>query len=66
MTFFANAVSVAGDMKTTQAEELLDDLSTDGEKIHSDKIAAYGTRLLDLTRQYGIDVPLSRIFDLLG
>jgi hypothetical protein len=50
MKFFVNATGIAGDMKPTLAEDLLDALSTDGAKIYSDKVAACGTRLLALTR----------------
>jgi hypothetical protein len=66
MKFFVNASGIGGDMDSTIADELLDDLTTDGTKIYSDKIAAYGTKLLGLTRQYGLDIPPSHLADLLS
>lgn len=66
MAFFAAAASAGGDVHPHIAEELLDDLSTDGSKIYSTKIAAFGTRLLALSRQYGIDIPPSRLQEVLG
>jgi hypothetical protein len=66
MAFFAAAASAGGDVHPHIAEELLDDLSTDGSKIYSAKIAAFGTRLLALSRQYGIDIPPSRLQEVLG
>lgn len=55
ISFLGNSVGLAGDMDEDLAEELLDDLSTDGEKIYSDKIRRYGDRLLFLTRRHGMD-----------
>jgi hypothetical protein len=62
--FYAHATSCGGDLTPALAEELLNDLSTDGEKIYSDKIANFGSKLLALTHKYGIDIPLSMINDL--
>lgn len=55
--FLGNAVANAEGMSPDKAEELLDDHSTDGEQIYSDKIQAFGNNLLHLTTQYGIDIP---------
>jgi len=64
--FFGNAVACAGDMNSKIADELPDDLSTDGDKIYSDKIQVYGAKLLHLTTQYGIDIPPSKLTQLLA
>ena len=65
-TFFAHATSAGGDMTEKMAEELLDDLTTDGKQIYSDKITSLGTRLLALSNRYGIDIPFSHLHPLLG
>lgn len=62
----ANACGAGGDMDNTLADELLDDLSTDGDEIYSDKIKVFGTRLLILTKNHGIDIPLSLWHSLIG
>jgi hypothetical protein len=54
----ANASGAGGDMNNDLADELLDDLTTDGKKIYSDKIKAFGIHLLVLTKNHGIDIPL--------
>jgi hypothetical protein len=46
--------------------ELLDALSTDGDKIYSDKIALFGTRLMLLVKKYGIDIPLDKMCEVDG
>jgi hypothetical protein len=66
MAFYANAVASGGDMSPAIAEALLDDLTTDGRKIHSAKIASFGLKLLALTRQYSVDIPNSRMNELNG
>jgi hypothetical protein len=48
------------------AKELLDDLSTDGNKIYSEKIASSGTRMMLLVKQYGIDIPLDKMCEVDG
>ena len=55
----ANASGAGGDMNQALADELLDDLETDGDAIYSDKIREYGERLLFLTQRYGIDIPIN-------
>lgn len=55
--FYSNAVAIAGDMDEAKATSLLDDLSTDGNQLYSDKITAFGNDLLFLTTQYGMDIP---------
>lgn len=55
------SVSIGGDMSDYLAEELLDDLSTDGNQLYSDKIQALGSKLLFLNRQYGMDIPSSKL-----
>lgn len=62
----ANSCGVGGDMKENQAQELLDDLSTDGDQIYSDKIKDFGAKLLSLTHRYGIDIPYTQINSLNG
>lgn len=62
----ANACGAAGDMKPELADELLDDLETDGQQIYSDKIKKYGERLLFLTQRHGIDIPVSEFTRLNG
>lgn len=61
-----NACGAAGDMCQALADELLDDLSTDGKHLYSDKIKAYGANLLFLTSRYGIDIPPSSYNQLNG
>lgn len=64
--FYSNAVAIAGDMDETKANELLDDLSTDGNQLYSDKITAFGNRLIFLNTQYGMDIPPSKLSQLMG
>jgi hypothetical protein len=66
MQFFACAIAYGGDMNPTLADELLDDLSTDGREIHSEKIKAFGTKLLALTKEYGLDIPIPVAYKLNG
>jgi hypothetical protein len=66
MQFFSHAISCGGDMNPTLADELLDDLSTDGREIHSEKIKAFGTKLLALTKEYGLDIPIPMVYKLNG
>lgn len=58
-SLFMYAIGCAGDMAPDLAESLLDDLSTDGDNIYSDKIADFGFRILKLMDLYGIDIPPS-------
>jgi hypothetical protein len=53
-------------MTHTIAKELLDDLSTDGDKIYSDKIAAFGNKMMMLVKKYGIDIPLDKMCEVNG
>lgn len=62
----ANASGAGGDMNDRLAEELLDDIETDGDQIYSVKIKKYGENLLLLTRKYGIDIPISEFNRLNG
>lgn len=62
----ANATGAGGDMKPALADELLDDLSTDGREIYSDKIEKFGNNLLFLTQRYGIDIPSHLWHSLIG
>ncbi|MCM1140483.1 MAG: hypothetical protein NC453_18090, partial [Muribaculum sp.] len=64
--FYGNAVAIAGDMEETKATALLDDLSTDGANLYSDKITAFGNDLLFLTNQYGMDIPAAKLAQLMG
>ncbi|MEZ3551780.1 MAG: hypothetical protein K1W02_13870 [Muribaculaceae bacterium] len=63
---YGNAVSVGGDMSPGLAETLLDDLSTDGKQIYSDKIKKFGDDLLSLIRLHGMDIPPSSLNRLNG
>lgn len=66
MAFFALAIPSGGDMNPTLAEELLDDLTTDGRSIYSDKVKAFGLKLLLLARKYDLDVPAGELNRLNG
>jgi hypothetical protein len=66
LEFYAAATASAGDMTPALAEELLDDLSTDGDKIYSDKIASFGNRMMLLVKKYGIDIPLDKMCEVNG
>lgn len=61
-----NACGAGGDMSEALADKLLDDLTTDGDDIYSDKIKAYGDQLLFLTQYHGINIPPSRFNALNG
>lgn len=63
---YGNAVSAGGDMNPAIAETLLDDLTTDGKQLHSDKIKKFGDELLTLIRIHGMDIPLSAMNRLNG
>lgn len=62
----ANASGAGGDMNERLAEELIDDIETDGDRIYSEKIKKYGENLLLLTRKYGINIPISEFNRLNG
>lgn len=62
----ANACGAGGDMEIMLADELLDDLSTDGKNINSDKIKKFGEDLLFLTKSHGIDIPTYLWLPLIG
>lgn len=64
--FFGNAMAIAGDMSEEKANNLLEDLSTDGKSLYSDKIATIANKLLFLTNQYGMDIPDSNFQSLIG
>ncbi len=63
---YGHAVSAGGDMSQSLAETLLDDLSTDGKQLHSDKIQKFGDDLLHLIRVHGMDIPPSALNRLNG
>jgi hypothetical protein len=63
---FSRAIACGGDMSPALADELLDDLTTNGREISSDKIKAFGTKVLALTREYGFDIPLSKMNEVNG
>lgn len=63
---YANAVSAGGDMNPVLAESLLDDLTTDGKHIYSDKIKKFGASLLHLIQLHGIDIPIPLLNHLNG
>lgn len=56
---YGTAISAGGDMAPSLAEILIDDLSTDGEKLYSDKIKKYGEELLALVKVHGMNIPPS-------
>lgn len=60
-----HVTAVAVEMSPEKAEELLD-RSTDGERIYSDNIQAFGDNLLHLAAQHGIDISMSRLEQLNG
>lgn len=64
--FFMYAVAAGGDMTPKLTESLLDDLSTDGEEIYSDKIKAFGANILKLLQIHGSEIPPSRLNSLNG
>lgn len=64
--FFSYAVATGGDMTAALAESLLDDLSTDGHKLHSAKIQDFGSKLLTLLQIHGPDIPIPAITHLNG
>lgn len=64
--FYGNAVAIAGDMSEAKATDLLEDLSTDGTNLYSDKITDFGNDLLFQTTQYGMDIPPSKLAQLMG
>ena len=63
--FYGNAVAIAGDMEEAKATALLDNLSTDGSLLYSDKITAFGNQILFLTTQYGMDIPPAKLAQLI-
>ena len=63
-SLYGHAISCGGDMAPALADSLLDNLSTDGKQLHSEKIQKFGDDLLTLIRIHGMDIPpssLSRI-----
>lgn len=64
MQFFSHAIPCGGDMNPALADELLDDLSTDGREIRSEKIKEFGTKLLALTKEYGLNISLLMLYKL--
>lgn len=55
--FFGSAIATGGDMTQEQADALLDDLTTDGKQIYSEKIEEFGNKLLHLHKLYGENIP---------
>lgn len=51
--FYSYAVACGGDMPQELADSLLDDLSTDGERLLSPKIKKLGTKILKLMQTHG-------------
>lgn len=64
--FFSYAVATGGDMNSELAVSLLDDLSTDGRKLHSTKIKDFGSKLLTLLQLHGPDIPVPALNHLNG
>lgn len=48
--------AVAGDMNEARADELLDDISTDGERIDSEKITQLAKRIQPIVTSKGMDL----------
>lgn len=65
-SLYGHAVAAGGDMIPELAESLLDDLSTDGKQLHSDKIQKFGDNLLALIQFHGMDIPTSLLTRLNG
>lgn len=63
---YGHAIACGGDMTPALAETLLDNLSTDGKQLHSEKIQKFGDVLLTLIRIHGMDVPPSSLSRLNG
>lgn len=53
-------------MTQEQADSFLDDLTTDGEQIYSEKIEEFGNKLLHLHKIYGENIPLYVLHTLNG
>ena len=53
-------------MDNSLANELLDDLTTDGREIYSDKIKAFALKLQLLVKRYGMDIPVRELEHLNG
>ena len=61
-----HSCSCGGDMDDSLANELLNDLSTDGREIYSDKIKAFSLKLQLLVKRYCMDIPISELEHLNG
>lgn len=48
--------AVAGDMNEARADELLDDISTDGERIDSEKVSQLAKRIQPIVTSKGMDL----------
>lgn len=64
--FFSYAVGCGGDVNPKLAQSLLDDLSTDGQKLYSPKIQDFGAKIFKLIQIYGIDIPVATLNHLNG
>ena len=61
---FSYAVALGGDMNQESADELLDDLTTDGKRISSLKIKEFGNKLLKLIQIHGPELSASLLSEL--
>ena len=66
LTKLGRACSCGGDMNDSLADELLDDLSTDGREIYSDKIRAFALKLQLFLKRHGMDIPVRELEHLNG
>lgn len=66
LTKLGHACSCGGDIDNSLADELLDDLSTDGREIYSDKIKAFAHKLQLFLKRYGMDIPVRELEHLNG
>ena len=58
LTKLGHSCSCGGDIDNSLADELLNDLSTDGREIYSEKIRAFALKLQLLVKRYGMDIPV--------
>ena len=61
-----HACSCGGDMNDSLADELLDDLSTDGREIYSDMIKAFALKLQLLVKRSSMGIPVHELEHLNG
>lgn len=55
--FYTNAIAIGGDLTPNIADELLDDLTTDGNQLYYDKTHHHRCKTYFPNRQYSMDIP---------